>query len=137
METLSTGAEAVCQDSGETNPTALANAWTTLKTAFTNIAEDDTVKAEAQGILHDANPNADTKVGHFAKLYDYIVKKYGSANKEDFVNRFNGVVVPPNSNSFIPTMIEANTGLVIIISIATVSILTTGLFFVLKKKKNY
>ncbi len=136
LETLSTGAEAVCNAQGNTNQEALTTAWASLKTAFNAIGgEDAGLKATAQNILRVTSKEAEGKVGQFAALYEYIIEKYGSNNYEDFVNRYNGnaPVVGPKGTTAFETSVTANFT-VIMIMIATVSTIGVGAFFILKRR---
>ncbi len=131
LDKLSTGEGAVCKADGTTTLADLQTAWGELKTAFADLS------ADAKAILKNASASANNVRGQFAKLYDYIVKKYGSAVCEDFVNRFNGEVILPNSN--IGQLLDNSTPfmapVVAIIALATITAIGAGLYFQLRKKE--
>lgn len=129
---LSTGEGAVCKADGTTTLADLQTAWSELKIGFAALSDG------AKLALKDANASASDVRGQFAKLYDYIVKKYGSAVCEDFVNRFNGEVVPPNSHLGQPfdNSVPSMTPVVVIIALGTIAVIGVGLCLFLKKKEN-
>lgn len=129
---LSTGEGAVCKADGTTTLADLQTAWSELKIGFTALSDG------AKLALKDANASASDVRGQFAKLYDYIVKKYGSAVCEDFVNRFNGEVVPPNSHLGQPfdNSVPSMTPVVVIIALGTIAAVGVGLCLFIKRKEN-
>ena len=135
LATLSTGEDHVCQEDGSTDYNDLKTAWGTLVTAFNNIytGEDaETVKPEAQNILKNASKEAETSVGHFAKLYDFILGRYGTKDLANFASR---TVVPLNGAlGFVSNNIFNGTSAIIVI-ISAVAVSSIGMFLILKKKE--
>ena len=118
--------------------------WTSLGTSFGHLGSD------ASNAFKNATytKNGDTitpgdgvsqNLAEAAARYDYIVRKYGSAAYNDFANRFNGEVVPPNSVKDSLSNTSRNSSLVIIVvSItSTLTLLSCGLILIKRRKHSF
>ena len=133
--------EDICDDQGGTTLSALQAEWVNQYAAWVALGE---ANQYAQGIMTNKDSSADDELGHCVKLYDYIVGKYGSQLNGTYQgNPFNADFMGRNptpigqSSKINPSEQKTLTiSVVAIVSVSTVILSMTGLFFLLRKKKH-
>lgn len=142
LETLSTGATAVCQVTQEgivqTNLADLKQAWKDLADVYDLLSASDKEQFRT-GVASD-DPSA-TNIAKALALYDYVAAKYntqlqgeGFVSNYDFMSR--GIAPLSISKVILGGLIGENgsvTAIIVIVSL--VSITAIGGYFLLKKKK--
>ena len=121
-----------CHDgSGSTAPGfSDGYSWTDLKNIF------NAMDSSEQEVLQIASANKDSKniVEQAMARYNYLVVKYGTSTYENFISR---TLVPISNNNLIPTSISSDAknylGIIIIV-VASVSMLSFSIIYLEKKK---
>lgn len=130
--TFLTDINTVCDaETGNTNLTSLKSTWTSLSSLYGELTAD----AKAEIVAIGFNGGSDVDDAHkVVKAYKYIVTKYGTANCPDFIW---GATISPASSSHFRTSSNGSSGIVLVVTIASViSLISIGAFFLLKKKKH-
>lgn len=123
---------AVCNTVGSEGYIANLQAeWAEQKIAYTNLTDEEKNAIKAVGF----NGGSDADDLHrVIKKYNRIVTKYGSALFEDFI--WGQVNIQPQTSVLYPSpIIETSNIPVIVIVAATITAISLGLFFILKKKE--
>ena len=129
--------EATCDDGGNTSMSSLIATWgstdsTGIRGQYNK--QPDIVKAMISGVTnHDCD--SDTDVIEFREKYDYILSKYGTTQLNNFMGRS---ITPLGTNNPLSIMFDATNGnsnatLIIVITIASLSVLG-GYIFIRRRK---
>lgn len=106
--------------------------WSSLSTSYSNL--DSTVKAIFLAVEYmDEEAEPSTYYEKAVQRYDYIVKKYGTTAKPDFMGRIQAGKLVANANSSINTMNSSIAPIAVITSIIILS--ATGAFLLLHRKR--
>ena len=134
-ETLSTGANAVCDAGGDTNLGDLKSAWKDLADLFDMLSNADKQQF-TQGTADESGDN----VGQALALYDFIAAKYNdNLEGEGFVSDYDFMqrgITPMSNARILDTVIGQNGSMTaIIVIISMVSLTSIGGYFFLKRRK--
>ena len=123
---------AVCETVGSEGYIANLQAeWAKQKISYNSLSEAEQNAIKAVGF--DGGSDVDD-LHKVVKKYNRIVTKYGSALFEDFI--WGQVNIQPQTSVLYPSPIAETTNVpVIIIVAATITAISAGLFFILKKKE--
>lgn len=106
--------------------------WTALSTTYA--ALDPDVKAIFTAVAEDGNDSG-TNVERAVCRYDYIVKKYGTTAKPDFMGRKTAGKINPKATQIVPVMNDGkDSPLIITVTIGAVATISVaGLFFIRRR----
>lgn len=130
---LRVGTDSVCVSSGSTTYSSISSTWTALKSSYQ--ALDTNVQAKFKAATANASATGALRTLYQAAArYDYIYSKYHAAHPteiDDFAGRFSG---SNSSNVPLKANVQDNAA-VLVGSLGVLSVLSTGGYFFLKKKK--
>ena len=130
---FSTAFNSICRETNqdETYVAALASEWSDQKTAFAALA------TKVQNVLKSATTSHNVQeIRAFISSYQYIAKKYNTrlGNDYNFLNKdLSSVSIESNRATTVAN--NNNNPLIIVVVSALALVSATGLFFVIKRKK--
>ena len=138
LETLSTGASAVCKYNESTHVVStnlddLKDAWKDLADLFDMLSN-----ADKQQFTQGAADQSGDNLAKALALYDYIAAKYNTRLQgEGYVSNYNFMgrsITPIGSRSLINVGEDSTAAAMVVVVVSAISVTAVGGFFLLKKK---
>jgi len=120
---------AICDASGSTVIATLQTEWATQASNFA------TLSAEAKAILKACDGKGVTDVDDCVKKYDYIINKYGDTAFADFMDRFEGPVIPSQVLEHNALSTNDSTTATVIAIVSIVCVISLGCLVSIKRIK--
>ena len=122
---------AVCSSSAEGRLDALKAKWLEMETAYDKLSPEEKAIIVSKTIDGGDEHSSDDRLRMIAK-YSYCVHRYGTSNLKDFI--FGGSYSA--SADYMPSFNASdNSAITIIITVASITMVSTGLLLFLKKRK--
>ncbi len=133
LEVLSSGQNAVCDNDGTTVLADLIAAWGTLAEDFADLSN-----ADKQQFTQGAADESGNDINQALALYDYIAAKYNTQLETQTLADFDFMgrnIQPAQTSRTVKGVVDSTTASALLVIISSISLVTIGGYFFLRKKK--